>query len=72
MKLLTYSRLPSAESARPCGARPTVEPEDLEAAVRIDDRDLAAGLECDEGVDAEPVECDRARDARVVVVDARA
>ena len=71
MKLLTYSVRPSADSARPCGARPTSKRKHLPVAVGVDDRDLAAGLQRDEQVDAERVEDRGAGQAGVVVVDAR-
>ncbi len=72
MKLLTYSVVPSGDTARPCGARPTSKRKISHAVMRIDDRDLAAGLQRDEQVDAVRVEGGRAGEARVVVVDARA
>ncbi len=71
MKLLTYRRRPSAEIAKPSGARPVSTRKSSTAADRVDHGDLAAGLQRDEEVAAVRMEHRRAGEARVVVVDAQ-
>ena len=71
MKLLTYRRLPSADSARPCGARPTSIAEQLVAADAHRRPPPGGWSPARRTGRRRAVERDRARDARVVVVDAR-